>query len=278
MDILITPQELNARVEGGNAPMILASHWAPTEGGGYSQFRSEHISSARYCDTAHSLASMPSSTSGRNPLPDKQTLDKWFAKWGLTLDREVVVYSRERGLFAARAWWMLKYAGVKNVRILDGGQRAWEAAGYEVLGGPGNPRLHDGEGAEVGNMPVATIEDVKAHKGILVDCREPNRYAGRKESLDLKAGHIPGAINLPTRAVLNEDYTFKDADTLREVFREAGITAETIDDVIVYSGSGNHSAQVIVAMAIAGLKAPRHFIGGWSQWCADPKNPTDRGD
>ena len=118
---------------------------------------------------------------------------------------------------------------------------------------------------------------MKAHTGLLIDARETNRFAGRKEYLDLKAGHIPGAINIPTRSVMNPKQSFKPAEELREIFASHGVTRDTIADAIIYSGSGNHSAQVIAAMNIAGLGTPRHYVGGWSQWCANRNNPVERG-
>lgn len=275
MSTILSAQELATRVKSGFKQTILASLWAPNEGGGYTQYITAHIPTARFCDTAKALASVPSSKTGRNPLPTASGLDLWFREWGLTEDREVIVYDNHRGLYAARAWWILRWAGVKNVRILDGGQQAWEALGEAVMGGPGNPQTDHTLKANPGQMPTATLEDVKAHTGMLVDCREPNRYAGRKEFLDLMAGHIPGAINIPAREVVNDDRTFKSADELKALFDSHGVTADVVDDIIIYSGSGNHSAQVIAAMEIAGLPAPRHFVGGWSQWCADPKNPVE---
>ena len=264
MTIAITADELADRINTGRPQLILASLWSPVEGG-YAQFNSEHIPTARFCDTALALASVPSSSTGRNPLPTKSILDRWFKAWGLVRNRDVIVYDNNRGLFAARAWWTLKWAGVERVLILDGGQQAWEAAGYEMLGGPGNPRVVEGEEAAIGNMPTATIDEVKAYNGLLIDAREPNRFAGRKEFLDLKAGHIPGAINIPTRAVMNPDFTFKDPAELRDIFLSHGVTAHNVQDTIIYSGSGNHSAQVIAAMNIAGIGTPKHYIGGWSQ-------------
>lgn len=276
MTIAITADELADRIKTGRPQLILASLWSPMEGG-YAQYNTEHIPTARFCDPALALASVPSSSTGRNPLPNKSILDRWFKFWGLVRDRDVIVYDNNRGLFAARAWWILKWAGVERVFILDGGQKAWEAAGYETLGGPGNPRLYEGEEASLGHMPTATINDVKAYEGPLIDAREPNRFAGRKEFLDLKAGHIPGAVNIPTREVLNPNFTFKDAAELREIFHEHGVTEHTVKDTIIYSGSGNHSAQVIAAMNIAGIGTPKHYIGGWSQWCANPRNPVQTG-
>lgn len=276
MSILVSVDELAERIRKGSNNIILACLWNAKDGGGYPAFNSEHISTSRFCDVAAALASVPSSRTGRNPLPTESNLNRWFRQWGLDSKRQVVVYDNFRGLYAARAWWVLKWAGVENVAVLDGGQKLWEAKGNETLGGPGNLSTPGDLTAKIGQMPTATIDDVKAHKGILLDCREANRFAGRKEFLDLKAGHIPGAVNVPSRNVLNEDGTYKNADELREIFAAAGITSS--EGVIAYSGSGNHSAQVIIAMNIAGLGTPRHFVGGWSQWCADERNPVERGD
>ncbi|MFC6318184.1 sulfurtransferase [Corynebacterium gerontici] len=276
MSVTISAEELAERIHSGSNNILLASLWSANEGGGFAQFNSEHIPTAKFCDPAAALAGTPGSAGGRNPLPTKDILDRWFNRWGLTDDRQVVVYDNFRGLYAARAWWVLKWAGVQDVVVLDGGQSHWEATGHQLIGGPGNPRGYANITSQPGQLPTASIEDVKKHDGILLDARERNRFAGRKEFLDLKAGHIPGAINIPTRDVLNEDLTFKSADELRKIFNDAGI--ESAENVIIYSGSGNHSAQVIMAMEIAGIGIPRHYIGGWSQWCANEKNPVERGD
>lgn len=276
MSILISPQDLNERINHGAKTTILASLWMPHEGGGFQLFQSEHIPTALFCDTAAALASTPSSSVGRNPLPDPDKLQRWFNHWGLHDDREIIVYDQGKGLFSARAWWILTWAGVKGVRILDGGLAAWERAGYQIVGGPGN--LGRGQAQEVvaGQLPVATIDEVKNFDGVLIDTREANRYAGRKERLDLKAGHIPGAVSVPTREILNPDNTFRPAEEIRATFEKVGVTDP--NNVIVYSGSGVHSAQAIAAMHYAGLPGAALYLGGWSQWCADRNNPVERSD
>ncbi len=128
--------------------------------------------------------------------------------------------------------------------------------------------------AKLGSMPTATIDDVRAHNGILLDARDCRRFAGEREILDLKAGHIPGAVNLPVTDLLNEDFTFRTPAEIRARLAEVGVTDGA--DVIVYSGSGNHSSQALAAMEIAGVHGARHYVGGWSQWSADPKNPVER--
>jgi thiosulfate/3-mercaptopyruvate sulfurtransferase len=277
MTITISVEELDARIRKGQKQTILAAMWDKPGATGKEQFCSEHISTALFCDVGFALAGVPGSSIGRNPLPSKEILDHWISSWGLSPDKQVVVYDNHHGLFAARAWWILKWAGFDNVVILDGGQAEWERKGFNVLGGPGNLAGYSEEfKANLGQMPTATIEEVKAHKGILIDAREANRFAGRKEYLDLKAGHIPGAINIPTRSILDENDCFKSKEELTELFAAHGITPET-KDMIIYSGSGNHSAQVIAAMALVGLEIPRHYIGGWSQWCADATNEVETG-
>lgn len=277
MTITISVDELDARIRMGHKQTILAAMWDKPGIKGKEQFSSEHISTALFCDVGFALAGVPGSTSGRNPLPSKEILDHWISGWGLSPDKQVVVYDNHHGLFAARAWWILKWAGFDNVVILDGGQAQWERKGFKLLGGPGNLAGYSEKfKANPGQMPTATIEDVKAHEGILIDAREANRFAGRKEHLDLKAGHIPGAINIPTRSILDGNDCFKSTEELVELFASHGITHDT-KDMIIYSGSGNHSAQVIAAMALVGLEIPRHYIGGWSQWCADSSNEVETG-
>ena len=258
MSILISPQELNDRIGHGAKTLVLASLWVPQEGGSFQAFRTQHIPTALFCDTAAALAGTPSSSVGRNPLPDPDKLQLWFEKWGLNDARDIVVYDEGKGLFSSRAWWILTWAGVKNVRILDGGMAAWERAGYPLVGGPGNLGRGEAQTVQPGQLPVATIDEVKNFDGLLIDTREPNRYAGRKERLDLKAGHIPGAVSVPTRDLFNEDQSYRPADDIRARFIEAGVTDP--NKVIVYSGSGVHSAQAIAAMHYAGLPGAAMYL------------------
>lgn len=274
MTVSISPSELAESIHTGEKNTVLAAFWAPIEGAGLTLFRSEHIPNSLFCDPAMELAGLPSSSDGRNPLPPVRLLTQAFRRWGLNTDRKVVVYDQGRGLYAARAWWILKWAGIPEVRILDGGFRNWEDGDHGHAGGPGNFPHFCNVRPNPGQMPVATMEDVKKHTGILIDARDSARFAGHRELLDLKAGHIPGAVNVPARNLLNEDHTFKTPEEIREILSLAGVTSG--DDVIVYSGSGNHSAQVLAAMEQAGLAGAAHYLGGWSQWSANATNPVER--
>ncbi|MDO5032742.1 sulfurtransferase [Corynebacterium sp.] len=279
MSILVSPRELHDKIFRGDRTVLLASLWAPGEGESYNQFTSLHIPTAQYADAASAFVGVPGSQVGRNPLPDTDKLQEWFRRWGLREHDEVVVYDEGRGLFAGRAWWTLRWAGVDNVRILDGGLANWRAHKLPTLTGPGNLGVDTPATLDPGHMPTATIEEVKTHNGLLIDTRTRNRFAGRREHLDLKAGHIPGALNLPERSFHDEETkTWKSAEEIREIVHAHGITEDNIKDGIIYSGSGNHSALAIAALEYAGFTGLRHFVGGWSQWCANPANPVERGD
>lgn len=275
MTITVSPDELSDMIHRGTGAVVLFSHWEKDERGGLRRYFSEHIPTAHFCSPARSLVGLPGSDVGRNPLPDLASVQRSLDGWGLQRDRDVVVYDGGRGLWAARAWCILRWAGVDNVRILDGGQANWENQGYEVVGGPGNITTTKSDmTAKLGSMPTATIDDVRAHTGILLDVRDTRRFLGEREVLDLKAGHIPGAVNVPVTDLLHADYTFRSAEEIRARLAEVGVTDGA--DTIVYSGSGNHSAQALAAMEIAGIRGVRHYIGGWSQWSADNKNPVER--
>lgn len=278
MSILVSPQALNEAIHQGQRYTLLASLWGTSEYDGEQQFQSLHIPTAQYCDTAGALAGLPGSQHGRNPMPDPQRLQKHFDSWGLRTDRPVVVYDEGRGLFAGRTWWMLRWAGVEDVRILDGGMANWRRNGLPTLVGPGNISVESNQVVNVRPEMVATLDDVKNHTGILIDTREPNRFAGRRENLDLKAGHIPGAVNVAERFLHHADRTWKTKEEILEVFAQAGITQDNVAESIVYSGSGNHSALALATMEWVGLTGARHYVGGWSQWSADPANPVERGD
>lgn len=275
MSNFVSATDVQQAVQQGRGFSILASIWEKNADGGYLRYKSEHIPTALYCDPEAALSGLPSSSSGRNPLPDPDQVQAAARRWGLRTNHPVVVYDQGHNLFAARAWWILRWAGVQDVRIMAGGLKKWDEHGYQIVGGPGNFAYGSNTLIEPGQMPVSTIEDVKAHDGLLIDVRQPNRYAGRREILDLKAGHIPGAINVPVADLLNEDSTPRSKEEVIARFEQAGITDTS--NAIIYSGSGNHSALALAIMEDAGLTGVSHYVGGWSQWSADVKNPVERG-
>lgn len=278
MSPFVSAQSLRDDIYHGHRQTVLGAFWEPREGAGLHRFESEHVPTALFCDPAYALAGVPSSEDGRNPLPEPHHLQDWFRRWGLSDGGRVFVYDEGRGLMAARTWWILSWAGLTNVQLLDGGLRAWDRLNFPIVGGPGNFATANGAEVRAGMLPVADIDDVREHLaegGVLVDARDSRRFQGLREILDLKAGHIPGAVNIPAADLYDEDRLVRSPEEIRDRFAREGITSG--GGVIVYSGSGNHSALLLAAMEHAGMGIARHYVCGWSQWSADTANPVERG-
>lgn len=275
MSVFVSANQLNEAIQQGRKHTVIAALWEPKEGKAWSKFQSEHIPTALFCDPSSQLAGLPGRKNGRNPLPPFDVVEKAVAEWGIEPGRPTVVYDGGNGLFAARLWWVLCWAGVDDVYILDGGFANWDDNGMPTVAGPGSMVVPRQIQLTQDSLPTATIDDVKAFDGLLVDTRSERRYQGRREILDLRAGHIPSALNLPVDDLFDkETHKVKDVDYIRDRFARIGITQNSNpEDAIVYSGSGNHSALLLAAMEHAGLPVLRHYVGGWSQWSADPENP-----
>ncbi|MDO4610609.1 sulfurtransferase [Corynebacterium sp.] len=274
MTLSLSARQLRDLIQAGKRILVLDARWS-MDHSAYDLFTMAHIPLAMYCDPEFDLAGIPDRAAGRNPLPDIGQIRRAVRRWGLKKGDAVVVYDGGSGLFSARAWWILRWAGVNDVRILDGGLPAWEKEGFEVAGGPGGLRQAGNLEVTVGNMPTVEADEVAAwpEHGILIDAREPSRFEGVRERLDLQAGHIPGAVNIPVKP-LNADGAMRSPEEIRSVLAQHGI--DDGSQVAVYSGSGLHSALFIAAMHHAGLPGASLFVGGWSMWAGDPKRPIVR--
>ncbi|WP_087117423.1 sulfurtransferase [Corynebacterium urinipleomorphum] len=277
MSVFVSPEDLREQIRTGKKLTVLASLWDAREGNAWSKFQSEHIPTAQFCDPAEHLVGTPGSQVGRNPLPSPERMQESFRAWGIEANRPVVIYDTGAGEYAARTWWTLRWAGVRDVRILDGGFAAWDRLDFETIAGPGPVSVHTELEVAPGQLPTASIEDVKQFKGMLIDARDTSRYVGQRERLDLKSGHIPGARTVPVDTLFTEDGLIKPSEEILEIMAKFGITHNTDPaEAIVYSGSGNHSSKLLAAFEHAGLPLLTHYIGGWSQWSADPENPVER--
>ena len=275
MTTSISVQELRDKIAGGGRIVVVDARWSRAKKP-YDSYATAHIPLAVFCDPELDLAGVPSREAGRNPLPDIERVRDAVRRWGVRSEHLVIVYDAGDGLLASRAWWILRWAGLENVRVLTGGLAAWEADGNETAFGPGNLPRPGTIAVSEGNMPVASLDDVRtwSERGVLVDAREPSRFEGRSERVDLQAGHIPGAVNLAARSLQNADGSFLPVEQLRERFASVGI--EDGRNVAVYSGSGLHSSLFIQAMEEAGITGAALYVGGWSQWAGDPSLPIVR--
>ncbi len=240
---------------------------------GRDEFAAGHIPGASYVDLDADLAAGPG-PGGRHPLPDPVAFEAAMQRAGVWNDRPVVVYDDWASRAAARCWWLLRWAGHPDVRVLDGGWSAWQAAGFPTQ--PGDEAPEPGDFSVVpGHAAVLEVNDVlgAARAGVLVDARAPERYRGDVEPLDLVAGHIPGAVNVPTDANLS-DGRFRPPEELRAAYSAVGVERDT--DVTVYCGSGVTACHDILALQVIGIPA-RLYPGSWSGWVSDPSRPVERG-
>lgn len=238
---------------------------------GAAEYARGHIPGAAYVDLDTALASAPG-VGGRHPLPGVGAFEEAMRAVGVRNDRPVVVYDDWAGRAAARCWWLLRWAGHRDVRVLDGGWSAWVQAGRAQS----DARRSPGQGdfvASSGHLPVLALRDVLdfAERGVLVDARNPERFRGEVEPVDPVAGHIPGAVNVPTGANLDQDGRFLPPESLHELYAQA-----PAKEVAAYCGSGVTAAHDILAMAVAGIEAAL-YPGSWSEWVTDPARPVETG-
>ncbi len=246
--------------------------------GGHRLYRRAHLPGALFCDLDTVLAGPVERTGGRHPLPRPEVLQANLRRLGLNDASDVVVYDEGAGMGAARAWWVLRWVGHANVRILDGGLPAWQAAGRRTESGESAARPATGDiTVRPGGMPLLDADAAAgvAAKGVLLDARAQVRYRGESEPIDPVAGHIPGAVNAPVPDSLHADGRYRDAADLRGRFAALGVSDER--PVAAYCGSGVSAAQQVVALTLAGFD-PALYAGSWSDWISDPHRPIATGN
>lgn len=274
-DVLIDAVGLRQLLDQPDRPAVLDVRWALGDTRGRDHYRAGHIPGAVYVDLDTQLAAPPQPTAGRHPLPGGPALQEAARQWGLRAGQPVVVYDNSGGLAAARAWWLLRWAGLGSVRILDGALSAWTQAGFGLESGD-RQAVRGDVILEAGHLPVLTADEAAAlaRDGVLLDARAGERYRGEVEPVDPQAGHIPGALSAPTADNLTADGAFANPETLRARF--AGLGALPGGAVGVYCGSGVTAAHAIAALRIAGIDAAL-YPGSWSAWSADPSRPVATG-
>jgi len=279
---LISPAELAKALAGDEPPVLIDVRWRLGGPPGLDSYQAGHVPGAVYVDLDTQLAGAPGNC-GRHPLPETADFEAAMRAAGVRSDRNVVVCDEADSTTAARAWWMLRYYGHEQVRVLDGGFSAWAAAGLPVSTRDTVPEPGDFT-ASPGRMPVldAASAGATARSGILLDARAPARYRGQTEPVDRVAGHIPGALSAPTAENVTADGRFRPVADLCARFADLGIkaaadgTAECPDEVGVYCGSGVTAAHQMLALTLAGIPAAL-YVGSWSDWITDPARPVATG-
>jgi len=239
---------------------------------GQQAYEQGHIPGAVYAHLDRDLSGPKTGLNGRHPLPSPEAFEATLQRWGLQSSTEVIAYDESGGMFAARVWWMLRWMGHAQVRVLDGGWPQWLAQGGAVSTDPASRapstlswRSHD--------ETLTRIDFVQSHLGNrdvmqLVDARAPDRFRGENETLDPVGGHIPGAINRFFQLNLGGDGCFKSPSTLRQEFATL-LGTQAVNTVVHQCGSGVTACHNLLAMEHAGLNGSRLYAGSWSEWCAD---------
>lgn len=309
MKTLLDAASLHGRITSGRRTVILDVRWALGDPRGHEHYLAGHIPGAVYVDLETELAAPATPEAGRHPLPLPEEFQEHARRWGINEGDSVVAYDDVGNASAARAWWLLRHAGFDDVALLDGGLSAWREAGLPTEGGAEQPSLGN---ITLGwdRMPTTDADTAAraARTGVLMDARAAERYSGAAEPVDPAAGHIPGAISVPTAANLADDGKFLSAEELRARFSALGPTAPgptdpafgdssddrgiddpSVDDrvfgdraagngapVTVYCGSGITAAHEVFALHLAGLAAAL-YPGSWSQWSRDTARPVATG-
>lgn len=277
---ILSPEEAGKYLPLDNVVVLDARGGADA----YDRYQSGHLDGAIFLDleTQLSQKSYDASQGGRHPLPPPHTFGKLLGSAGINPNTHVLVYDDKAGAnAAARCWWMLRASGHTNVQVIDGGLDALAEAGLKIARGP-SPSIKQGDPypVEQWSLPVATLETVDAIRSLpdhlVIDVRERYRYSGEKEPIDLIAGHIPGAVNVPYPDNLRPDGRFRTPDELAAQYNAT--TGERLpENVIVHCGSGVTACHTLLAMEIAGIKGASLYVGSWSEW-SRRSMPVARGE
>jgi len=274
MGVLISARDLWGEIDAGRPPVLIDVRWSLDGPPGRDLYARGHLPGAVYVDLDTELAGPPG-PGGRHPLPDTEVATAALRRAGVGDGSRVVVYDDRTGMAAARAWWVFRDLGVREVRLLNGGYAIWSAAGFPVTVerprvAPGDFRPRPGSMRRVDADGAARL----ASSAVLLDARAAERFQGLVEPIDPVAGHIPGARNAPTDQNLTPDGTFAPVEVLRERFAAMGVRTGT--EVGVYCGSGVTAAHEILALACVGIEASL-YPGSWSEWVSQGERPVATG-
>jgi thiosulfate/3-mercaptopyruvate sulfurtransferase len=260
----------------GDEEVVLADvRWSLDGTEGRDTYLVGHLPGAVFVDLDEVLSAPPSATGGRHPLPSPARFAAGLGAAGIGPDDVVVAYDQGPGTVAARLVWLLRVLG-QPAAVLEGGLAAWDGpveAGEvrrSAVDHPPRPwpehRLVAADRVARGSVDPATV---------VVDARDPARFRGELEPVDPRAGHVPGAVNLPASANVGPDARLRDLDELRRRYGMAG--ALLADEVIVYCGSGVTATHDLLVLELLGVEG-RLYPGSWSAWSADPTRPVVTGD
>ncbi len=261
---LIRPSDIK-----GDDNIIIDARSGP---GAYDRYLEGHLQSAIHVDLDRDLSTKPIEPAygGRHPLPDIKDFALLLGKLGVTPSSSVIIYDDKNGAnAAARLWWMLRAVGHEKVQVVDGGLNAIIRDGLTMASGKEVPNPTSAYPADHWLLPTVTLNEVidrvESKEFLVIDVRESYRYRGDAEPIDLVAGHIPGAINIPYLESLAEDGSFLPSEELAKLYKSA-IEDRPTSNVIIHCGSGVTACHTLLALEHAGITAANLYVGSWSEW------------
>lgn len=264
---LVSTEWLGAHLQDPDLRVLDASWYLPDMGrDGRAEYNNSHIPGARFFD-------IDDVSDARSDLPHMApSTEKFISRMramGVGDGHQVVVYDGA-GIFSApRVWWLFRLMGKRDVAVLDGGFRKWQAEGRPIEDLPPVVRDRHITVSRQNHLvrdvtQVAAAAKLRDHQ--ILDARSPSRFKGEEAEPrpGLRSGHIPGSTNLHYRRLLNEDGTLKSAETLRAVFDAAGV--DLAQPVITTCGSGISAAIISLALERLGHQKHALYDGSWAEW------------
>lgn len=242
---------------------------------GSTAYAAGHVPGAVFASMNEDLAAPKRPGTGRHPLPTARDFSATLGRWGFTPTSRVVAYDQGNGALAARLWWMLRSRGHGLVQVLDGGMPAWLAADGALETTTRAIRPTQVEAVEFTGS-VSTVEVgnmLNAGAITLFDARGADRFAGRNETVDPVAGHVPGSISMPFTGNLGPDQRFLPVARLRQRWSPVAAQAAS-SPLVAMCGSGVTACHNLLALELAGFPGARLYVGSFSEWIADPARPV----
>ncbi|WP_447893229.1 sulfurtransferase [Pseudomonas marginalis] len=279
---LISPQQLAERQTSAGLVILDCRFALEDPDYGRCSYAEGHIDGAQYADLERHLSGpVIKGVTGRHPLPAAGTFAEQLRAWGIHADTDIVLYDDGPGAYAARAWWLLAWLGKRDgVFILDGGLKAWHAAGFPLsLDAPVIERgTFDGTPDNHLLLDAEHLQKRLGQPGLtLIDARAQARFRGEVEPIDPIAGHIPGAQCAAFNENLGSDGRFLPSEQLKQRFA-AQLQGRSPEELVAYCGSGVTACHNLFALSLAGYPLGKLYAGSWSEWITDPTRAIATGD
>lgn len=275
---LMSVNQLQTEIQENNNLLLLDCRFDLVDAAkGELDYAEGHLTNAFYVDLEKNLSGVSDGENGRHPLPERKTCAQFFASLGLTDETQVVAYDQGGSMFAARAWWILRWLGHKNVAVLDGGLKEWLKEGGDVTQEVPTASASDWQAKEPLTRAIVVeevVENLETQAFQVVDARTFERFSGEAHPLDPRSGHIPHAISYFFGQNLNESGLFKTPEELKQLWL-ATLGETPVSDVVHQCGSGVTASVNALAMEYAGLSGSALYVGSWSEWAANDQYPVE---